>query len=54
MGGYVAFGDVRSLALWERLGFHGQRARVRYPIPWYRGSARAFVADPRDARREGR
>ena len=42
MGGYVAFGDVRSLALWERL-VHGQRARIRYPtmvhgirIPWYR------------------
>ena len=34
MGGYVAFGDVRSLALWERL-VHGQRARIRYHGPWY-------------------
>ena len=37
MGGYVAFGDVRSLALWERL-VHGQRARMVHGIriPWYR------------------
>ena len=34
MGGYVAFGDVRSLALWERL-VHGQRAHIRYHGPWY-------------------